>query len=117
MIRYNSAAWYWIGQPVGQSSPIIYSSAGAAVVPSTDATYEAWVAAGGVATPWPRDSTGAITTAALDAVLTAAGLPITGLTALTQAQEALGALEDALQSPAALAAIPEKSPRSFKSAH
>jgi outer membrane protein TolC len=36
---------------------------------------------------------------------------LTQRTALTQAQEALGALEDALQSPAALAAVAETSPR------
>ena len=36
---------------------------------------------------------------------------LTQLTALVQAQESLGALEDALQSPAALVAVSEKSPR------
>jgi hypothetical protein len=86
MLPYKAAAWYWVGQPVGQSSPIIYSSAAGAVVPSNNSTYVAWLASGGVATRWPWDDTGAVTTEALDDVLTAAGLPPTGLSALTHAQ-------------------------------
>jgi hypothetical protein len=85
-ITYKPAAWFWAGQPVGQSSPVIYSSAAGALVASDNSTYVAWVAAGNVATQWPQDPSGAVTTASLDAVLTAAGLPPTGLTPPTQAQ-------------------------------
>jgi hypothetical protein len=77
MSAYNPANWFWVGQPVGQSSPIIYSSAAGAIVSSTN---------GNPATSWPKDETGAITTATLDAVLIAAGLPPTGLTPATKAQ-------------------------------
>lgn len=83
-MQYNATIWYWAGQPEGQTAPIIYSSAKAAVVAETDADYIAWIASGGGATPWPRDETGAITVAALDEVLTAAGLPATRLAVLTK---------------------------------
>jgi hypothetical protein len=85
-VTYTPSNWYWSGQPSGQSSPIIYSSASAAVVPSTNSAYVAWLAVPNFATPWPKDATGAVTTAALDDVLTAAGLPPTGLTPLTKVQ-------------------------------
>ena len=86
MPTYNSANWYWLGQPVGQSSPIIYSSAAATVVPATNAAYEAWLALGYGPTPWPKDATGAVTVEALDEVQEAAGLPPTGLAHPTKAQ-------------------------------
>jgi hypothetical protein len=72
---YNPANWYWIGQPVGQSSAIIYSSASHAVVQPTDAGYVSFLANVGPATPWPQDATGAVTVAALDAVLVNASIP------------------------------------------
>lgn len=84
-MAYNPSNWYWLGQPSGQSSPIIYSSAAGAVVPSNDSAYIAW-SAGRSATAWPKDQAGAVTAAALDEVLTAAGLPITGLATPTAAQ-------------------------------
>jgi len=74
VISYNPKAWYWSG-PLG-----VFSSAKNALVSDGDAAYAAWVAAGGVATVWPRDEAGAQTTAALDEVLLAAGLPASGLT-------------------------------------
>jgi len=83
---YNPANWYWSGQPAGQTATVIYSSARGALVAATDAAYVAWLAAGNAPTPWPRDATGAVTSAALDAVLEAAGLPATGLTPPTVAQ-------------------------------
>ena len=86
MIFCNPANWYWSGQPSGQTSTVVYSSAKGALVPATDATYVAWLAGGNVATPWPKDANGAVTPAALDAVLQAAGLPATGLVAPAQAQ-------------------------------
>lgn len=70
----------------GYSSPIIYSSASKAIVPPTDPGYVAFTATGITPQFWPRDATGAVTTAALDAVLVAAGMPPTGLTAPTNAQ-------------------------------
>jgi hypothetical protein len=71
---------YWLGTPTGYSSPILYSSISGALVPLTDAGYTAWLAAGNAPTPWPRELSGAVTTNALDAVLTAAGVSPTGLT-------------------------------------
>lgn len=85
-LPYNAALWYWIGQPVGYNSTIIYSSASKAIVQATDPGYIAFLNGGYLATSWPKDATGAITTAALDNVLTAAGLPVTGLTQPTQTQ-------------------------------
>ncbi|MBB4199048.1 hypothetical protein CCR94_16265 [Rhodoblastus sphagnicola] len=86
-MRYTPPAWFWSGQPVGETSPVIYSSAKGALVAATDANYLAFVAArGGVAPAWPVDETGAATFAALDAVLIAAGLPATGLAAPTLPQ-------------------------------
>lgn len=88
-MTYNPSNWYWAGTPVGYNSPIVYGSARVGLVsnPSTDA---GWVAAqvSGAWTSWPKDATGAVTTVALDEVLTAASppQPPTGLTALTQAQ-------------------------------
>lgn len=48
-LSYNPANWYWI---VGDTNPStqVYSSARAAFVANTDATYEAWVAAGNAPT-------------------------------------------------------------------
>jgi hypothetical protein len=86
MAQYNPENWFWIGQPVGQSTPVIYSSASGALVQSSNAAYVAFLAEGNVATPWPKDATGAVTIDALDAVLVAAGLPPTGLMPPTQAQ-------------------------------
>jgi hypothetical protein len=77
---------FWIGQPSGQSKPIIYSSAKGAVTTENDPDYVAYLAQYFAATPWPKDATGAITAAALDDVLTSYGLPVTGLAAATQAQ-------------------------------
>jgi hypothetical protein len=47
MARYTPSNWYWI---VAGSTSQVYSSARAAYVPVTDATYVAWLAAGGRAT-------------------------------------------------------------------
>lgn len=80
---YNPSNWYWSGQPVGQPATVTYSSSRNALVAATDAAYVAWLAQGNTATPWPKDETGVATYAELDAVLTAANLPITGLAALT----------------------------------
>ena len=72
MRSFQPRAWYWSG-PLG-----VFSSAAKAIVPATDAPYQAWRAAGGAPTPWPRDDSGAQTAAALDAVLAPYGLT-TGL--------------------------------------
>lgn len=99
---------YWIGQPDGQSSSILFGSArnGVVATPSTDTAYRAWLAQGYAAWPWPNDESGARTTAALDAILESYGLPPTGLTAPTQARliDYAGARADALVT--ALRAIP-----------
>jgi hypothetical protein len=44
---YNPADWYWI---VADSTTIVYSSKSATYIAVTDATYAAFVAAGGRAT-------------------------------------------------------------------
>jgi hypothetical protein len=85
-MSYNPANWYWAGQPVGQSSVIIYSSSQNAVVTADNAAYVAFLAVpGNSATPWPKDETGKITVAALDAELVRVGLPPTILTQSNQA--------------------------------
>ncbi|MGO8738632.1 DUF4376 domain-containing protein [Rhodoblastus sp.] len=86
-MNYNAKNWYWSGQPQGQSGTIIFSSAKGAVVAATDPGYQAFLAAGGIATPWPLDPVSRVaTTAALDVVLSGAGLPPSGLTPPTPAQ-------------------------------
>lgn len=80
------ASLYWIGQPVGQTAPIIYSAPAGAVVSTSDEAYVAALTAGNVALPWPNDAAGATTTAALDAILAFYGLPTTGLTPPSGAQ-------------------------------
>jgi hypothetical protein len=75
MVFYNPARWYWLG------TPGLYSSAAGALISTSDSGYMAWLEGGNVASPWPIDATGAETLAALDAVLIAAGLPPTELTA------------------------------------
>jgi hypothetical protein len=76
MINYNPADWYWQVTGVG-----IYGSARAGLVsnPTTDAAYLAFEAINGPGSI----AAGAL---ALDAVLIAAGLPASGLTAPTRAQ-------------------------------
>lgn len=78
---------YWMGEPVGQTATILYGSARRALVssPGNDANYQAWLAKGFKAWPWPIDETGPVTVAALDAVLAAYGLPSTGIAAPTKA--------------------------------
>ncbi len=44
---YNASDWYWI---VGGSTSVVYWSKTASYVPITDASYAAFVAAGGKAT-------------------------------------------------------------------
>lgn len=80
-MRNYPSDWYWSG------GPGVYGSARGGVVsnPSTDSAYLAWLT-GGNPTVWPRDNGGSQTAAALDAVLTGAGLPASGLVAPTQAQ-------------------------------
>jgi len=82
---YNPADWFWAGEPDSRTSEIIYSSSAGKVVPADDAVYVAWSDAGNSATPWPKDATGAVTSAALDDILIAAGLPATGLAVMTTA--------------------------------
>ena len=89
---YSNA--YWVGQPIGYPAGTVYGSARGGLVstPVTDTAYQAWLAEGYKAWPWPSDETGAETTAALDYGLTTNGLPPTGLTAPTQAQLAASVL-------------------------
>lgn len=80
MSVYNPFDWYWI-----DANGKIFSSSARALVEASNAAYEAWCKAGNVATPWPKDASGAQTSAALDAVLSPYNLS-TGLTPLTTAQ-------------------------------
>lgn len=73
--NYNPSDWYWQGTPAGHTA-LIYSSKSAAVVASIPSD---WTNLGRLPTPWPKDATGVPTVAALDAVLTAAGLPPSGI--------------------------------------
>lgn len=78
-MTYDPKTNYWSGTP-GIWGPN-------KLVTEPNDPYDEWkVIPGNVATPWPVDTTGAETTAALDAVLIAAGLPPTGLTAPTALQ-------------------------------
>ncbi len=73
--------WYWRGN-LG-----VYGSARGSLVadPVTDEALRAWTHDGSRnPTSWPKDESGIQTTAALDAVLAAFGLPLTGLTPLTK---------------------------------
>lgn len=93
-MQYNAAAaadWYWLGQPIGQSTPVLYSSARGTLVELSDAGFLAWADGMGMnpayaATPWPQNESRVATTEDLDDVLVGVGLPATGLTALTQEQ-------------------------------
>lgn len=78
-MTFNPKNSYWLGSPDGRSSPIIYSSLGARVVPSDDPGYVRFLSVNGAAIPWPCDESGVATAAALDTVLTSFGLPPTGL--------------------------------------
>ena len=71
---YTPSNWYWTG-PLG-----IFSSASNTIVDIADTNYCEWIATGNMATPWPKDiGTREQTAAALDEVLIAAGLPMSGL--------------------------------------
>jgi len=76
---YTPLAWYWKG-PIG-----IFSSADMRLVPETDANYQAFLSARGGVSPWPTDSNGEQTIAALDGVLAQYGLS-TGLAIATLSQ-------------------------------
>ena len=80
-MSYEPSNWYWSG------TPGVYGSARGGLVanPSTNTVYQAWLSAGNAPTPWPIDTTGAVTAAALDVVLESVGLPATSLAAPTQA--------------------------------
>jgi hypothetical protein len=85
-MTYNINNWYWVGKPIGQPSQVIYSSLAGALVPDTNAAYISWLNSGdhdNIPTPWPKDSTGTVTTSVLDKVLTDASLPPTGLSSVS----------------------------------
>ncbi len=71
MRRYDPAAWYWLADD-GR----LFSSAASALIQASDAGYVAWLADGTRATSWPRDTTGAQTSAALQWVFDQAGLAV-----------------------------------------
>jgi hypothetical protein len=64
-VKFNPYNWYWLMA----DGTTLFSSAASARIPTSDAGYQAWIAQGFVATPWPRDSTSTETDAALQAVL------------------------------------------------
>ncbi len=81
---YTPQNWYWI---VGGSTTQVYSSAGVVYIPVADATYQVWLAAGGVPTKIAVE-------ADLWDVLTNAGVAIPGGAATTDANKS--ALFDAV---------------------
>lgn len=80
-MRYDPFNWYWKADD-GR----IFSSIRSAIVAADDATYQAWLAAGFAPTPWPRDTAGNQSTAALQEVLTPYGL-FADLTAYANAKQ------------------------------
>lgn len=68
---FNPQNWYWAAKD-GR----IYSSARNALVYSYDSAYLAFVATNGGATPWPVDTTGQPTAAALQAVMSQYGIAL-----------------------------------------
>jgi hypothetical protein len=81
---YSASNWYWTPPP-GQNAGFVYSSAVGALVATTNATYVAWLAEGNSPQLCPLNTSGVRDWADLDDVLTAAGLPPTGLTPPTSA--------------------------------
>jgi len=69
MITFTPQNWFWAAED-GR----IFSSAAGAIVPASDPAYQAWIAAGNVATPWPRDDQGGQTALALDEAMAPWGL-------------------------------------------
>jgi hypothetical protein len=94
MLMYRPENWYWF---VGGDETQAFSSATAAFVPAADATFAAWLAAGGV--PTPID-----TLANLHEVLAQAGVPPFAPVTPLQARKALRAAALMAQVEAAVAA-------------
>jgi hypothetical protein len=69
LMRFNPANWYWLA-----SDGRIMSSASRSIVPANDPTYGLWLTGGNSPTPWPSDTTGGQTIAALQDVLTPCGI-------------------------------------------
>jgi hypothetical protein len=78
---YTVSNWYWL---VGDTTNQVYSSASRAFVAFTDATYQAWLAAGGV-------PTNIDTLANLHEVLFVAGIPPFAPVTALQARRAMRA--------------------------
>lgn len=66
---FNPADWYWI-----KEDGAIYSSASQAFVEADDAAFVAWRSAGATPTPYPRDTAGNESEAALQDVLSPYGI-------------------------------------------
>jgi hypothetical protein len=62
---YDPSYWFWLAD-----DERVYASAWQVLTTSADPDYVAWVSAGNVPTPWPRDDAGNQTDAALQEVLT-----------------------------------------------
>lgn len=86
VMRYDARIWYWV--VADRAAPDnVFSAPAAAYVPETDAGYEAFVAAGGVATNIVCD--GELTDVLVKAGLPAAVCAAAGLTELTPCGEGL----------------------------
>lgn len=66
---YNPHDHYWLSK-----DGMLYSSARQCKIPSNDAGYAAWVAAGGIATAYPQDAAGKESSKELASVLAAYGI-------------------------------------------
>lgn len=73
MIAYNPMDWYWIA-----SDGRVYASGRSSHLNTQDPEFQAWIQAGGIATPWPQDVVGAQSDAALHDVLSPYGLTVAG---------------------------------------
>jgi len=69
MSEYNPYAWFWVAED-GR----VFDSARAVIITDKAKAYKDWVAAGMVATNWPRDDSGNQTDAALQDVLRPYGI-------------------------------------------
>ncbi len=67
---YDPRDWYWL-----RADGAVFSSKRGALAQASDADFAAWRDAGGVPTPYPRDTSGTESAAELRAVLAPYGIP------------------------------------------
>jgi hypothetical protein len=85
-MAYKASDWYWV-----DAHGEIFGSASGGLVASADSAYQNFLAAGNVATPDPSDDFAGGSSGNLDSVLTAAGLPASGLSLATNKTSVIAA--------------------------